>query len=74
MPQEKDERPLMGLGHLAIPNTSAAQDWLERQAVKRQEAIELVAAETKKWVGDDLPDEYYAMFAERVVTALDHHL
>lgn len=74
MPQEKDDRPLMGLGHLAIPNVSSAQDWLERQAVKRQEAIEIVITETKKWVGDDLPDDYYAMFAERIVTTLDQRL
>lgn len=70
----KDDRPLMGLGHLAIPNTSAAQDWLERQAVKRQEAIEIVITETKKWLGDYLPDDFYKHFAERVVTTLDQRL
>jgi hypothetical protein len=75
MTAKKDDRPLMGLGHLVIPNSSASQDWLKRQGEKRQEAVEIVALEAKKWFAiDHLPEEFYETFAKRVVAALDQRL
>jgi hypothetical protein len=75
MTAKQDDRPLMGLGHLVIPNVSAAKDWLERQGKKREEAVEIVVLEAKKWFAiDHLPDEFYETFAKRVVAALDQRL
>lgn len=67
----EDERPLMSLGHLAIPNVSAAHKWLEVEADRRAKAVEIVAEETSKWFGDFLPKQFYEQFAEKVVSALD---
>jgi hypothetical protein len=75
MTATKDDRPTLNLGHLAIPNVSAAKDWLERQGKKREEAVEIVALEARKWFAiDHLPDEFYETFAKRVVAALDQRL
>jgi hypothetical protein len=75
MTQKQDDRPLMYLGHLVIPRESASQDWLRRQQEKREEAVEIVITEAKKWFGiDHLPDEFYETFAKRVVAALDQRL
>jgi hypothetical protein len=75
MTAKQDNRPVMHLGHLAIPHESSSRDWLERQGVKRQEAIEIVVTEAKKWFAiEHLPEEFYETFAKRVVTALDHRL
>lgn len=75
MPQTQDDRPVLNLGHLAIPNVSASEDWLRRQGKKRQEAVEIVVTETKKWFGiEHLPEEFYTNFAARVVAALDQRL
>jgi hypothetical protein len=65
----------MNLGHLAIPRESAGQEWLKRQGEKRQEAVEIVVTEAKKWFAiDHLPEEFYETFAKRVVAALDQRL
>jgi hypothetical protein len=69
-----DERPTLNLGHLVIPKSSAAQDWLRREGVKRQQSTEIVADEAKKWFGLDMPEGFYEEFAARVVTALDHRV
>jgi hypothetical protein len=75
MTAKQDDRPLMNLGHLAIPHESAAQDWLRRQGEKRQEAVDIVVLEAKKWFAiDHLPEEFYETFAKRVVAALDQRL
>jgi hypothetical protein len=75
MTAKQDDRPLMNLGHLAIPHESAALDWLRRQGEKRQEAVEIVVLEAKKWFAiDHLPEEFYETFAKRVVAALDQRL
>lgn len=66
-----DDRPLMGLGELSIPNVSAGARWLEQEADKRAKAVEIVTEETAKWFGDFLTQQFYEQFAERVVTALD---
>jgi hypothetical protein len=70
-----DNRPVMNLGHLAIPHESAAQDWLKRQGDKREAAVDIVVLEAKKWFGlDHLPEEFYVNFAKRVVAALDQRV
>jgi hypothetical protein len=70
-----DNRPVMNLGHLAIPHESAAEDWLKRQGEKREAAVDIVVLETKKWFAiDHLPEEFYVTFAKRVVAALDQRL
>ncbi|RZU36033.1 hypothetical protein EV284_3516 [Streptomyces sp. BK022] len=75
MTAKQDDRPTMNLGHLAIPHESASQDWLRRQGEKRRAAVEIVAAESKKWWAvHALPDSFYEQFAERIVTALDQRL
>jgi hypothetical protein len=71
----QDDRPVMGLGHLAIPNVSASQDWLKRQGEKREKSVEIVAEVAKEWWGSDyahMPDFFWEALAERVVTELDH--
>jgi hypothetical protein len=69
-----EDRPVMNLGHLAIPHESASQDWLKRQGEKRQAAVEIVALEARKWFGLNLPDSAYENFAQRVVAALDQRI
>jgi hypothetical protein len=70
-----DNRPTLNLGHLAIPNVSASQDWLKRQGKQREAAEEIVVEEAKKWFAiAGLPDSFYEQFAQRVVTALDHRV
>jgi hypothetical protein len=75
MADATDDRPVMNLGHLALPRASAAQDWLERQAADRAKAVEIVTEETTKWFGGFLPrgfaENFAENFAERVVAALD---
>ncbi|MFE2099546.1 hypothetical protein [Streptomyces sp. NPDC059468] len=71
---QQDDRPLMNLGHLAIPRESAGQDWLRRQGEKRQVAVDIVALEARKWFALNLPDEFYEDFAKRVVATLDQRI
>lgn len=72
-----DNRPTLYLGHLVIPNVSAAEDWLQRQGNKRDQAREIVIKVAREWLGGDasnLPDVFFEMFADRVVTELDHRI
>lgn len=74
MADATDNRPVMNLGHLALPRSSAAQDWLERQAADRAKSVEAVTETAKEWFGSDyghLPDFFWEAFAERVVAVLD---
>lgn len=70
----KDERPTMNLGHLAIPNVSASQDWLRRQGEQRQAAARVVIDVAKDWFGHHMPDSFYEGLAEKIVAALDHRI
>uniref|UniRef100_A0AAU3I814 Uncharacterized protein n=1 Tax=Streptomyces sp. NBC_01393 TaxID=2903851 RepID=A0AAU3I814_9ACTN len=76
MTVKKDNRPLLGLGHLAIPNVSASKEWLKRQGEQRAKSVEIVVAVAKKYLGneDRLPADFYTGLAERIVTALDHQV
>jgi hypothetical protein len=76
MTAKQDDRPLMGLGHLVIPNVSASHDWLKRQGEQREKSIEIVVTEAKKYLGNEdvLPAAFYVGLAERIVAALDQRL
>jgi hypothetical protein len=66
-----DDRPVMGLEHLAIPNVSASQDWLKRQGEQREAARTLVRDIAKQFF-PALPDHLVETFAIHVVAELDH--
>jgi hypothetical protein len=70
---QQDDRPLMNLGHLAIPHESASQEWLRRQGEKRQVAVDIVEEITREWLPGVTPD-FYPAFAAHVVAALDQRL
>ncbi|MFE9525135.1 hypothetical protein [Streptomyces sp. NPDC006631] len=73
----KDDRPTLNLGHLAIPNVSTGQEWLKNQGTQREKALQVVEKAAREWLSGDfsyLPDVFFEMFAEKVVTALDHQV
>jgi hypothetical protein len=74
MNPKTDTRPTLNLGHLAIPNVSASQEWLKRQGGQREAAKTLVRDLAMEYFSHYLPDTLYDAFAERVVTELDHRV
>jgi hypothetical protein len=67
----------LNLGHMTIPQTSSSAAWMTKQANDREKARKIVAEVAREWLGGDsahLPDVFFEMFADRVVTALDQRL
>jgi hypothetical protein len=65
------------LSHAALPKDSVGGTWLKRQADDREKAQKIVEETARAWLGGDfshLPDLFFEMFADRVVTALDQRL